>query len=155
VIKIKIFYVTIARNRNMANTKYGKYIIEDYNGLPASDYQNQDEFGKEMPNFAFPIAYLGNAMFKPGFHAECMWYHAASDARVEAHTHDSNEVLGFIGGDPNDYHNLNGVIELWLDDEKYILTRSCMVFVPKGLKHGPMIIIRVDKPMLHFSIEPI
>ncbi len=138
----------------MAKTKYGKYIIEDFSGRPPSDCRDEDEFQKELPNIAFPITYLDSAMIKGSFYAECMWYHTASAAVVEPHTHDFNEILAFIGGDPHDYHNLNGEIELWLDDEKHILTKSCMVFIPKGLKHCPMVVRRVDKPMLHFSIGP-
>jgi hypothetical protein len=138
----------------MSASKYGKYIIEDFSGRPESDCRDEDEFQKELHNIAFPIAYMDSKMFKGGFYTECMWYHTASTAKVEPHVHDFDEVLAFIGGDPNDFHNLNGEIELWLGDEKHILTRSCMVFVPKGIKHCPMIVRRVDKPMLHFSLGP-
>ena len=138
----------------MVNTKYGKYIIEDFSGRPESDSRDEDEFQKELYNIASPITYLDSAMIKGGFYAECMWYHTASTATVEPHTHDFDEILAFLGGDPKDCGNLNGEIELWLDDEKHILTRSCMVFIPKGLKHCPMVVRRVDKPMLHFSIGP-
>ena len=138
----------------MAKKKYEKYIIEDFSGRPVTDCRDQDEFQKELPNIAYPIAYLDSEMIKGGFYTECMWYYQASTARVEPHTHDFSEVLGFIGGDPNDKNNLNGEIELWLDDEQYILTKSCMVFIPKGLKHCPMIVRRVDKPLLHFSLGP-
>jgi len=138
----------------MSNTKYGKYIIEDFNGRPKSDVRDQDEFQKELPNIAYPIAYLDSTMIKGGFYAECMWYYAASPAVVEPQTHDFDEILAFIGGNPKDKHNLNGEIELWLDDENHILTKSCMVFIPKGLKHCPMVVRRVDIPILHFSIGP-
>ena len=138
----------------MAKNKYDKYIIEDFSGRPASDCRDEDEFQKEFLNIALPIAYMDSNMFKGGFYTECMWYHTASKAVVEPHTHDFDEVLAFIGGNPKDAKNLNGEIEFWLDDEKHILTKSCMVFIPKGMKHGPMIVRRVDKPMLHFSLGP-
>lgn len=138
----------------MVNTKYGKYIIEDFNGRPESDCRDEDEFQKELYNIASPIAYLDSNMIKDGFYAEVMWYHTKSKAAVEPHTHDFNEILAFIGSDPNNIQDLNGEIELWLDDEKHILTRSCMVFIPKGFIHCPMIVRKVDKPMLHFSIGP-
>jgi len=138
----------------LAKTKFGKYIIEDFHGRPESDCRDEDEFQKALPNIAHLIAYLDSNMIKGGFYTECMWYHTASPAKVEPHTHDFNEVLAFIGGDPNDPKNLNGEIELWLEDEKHILTKSCMVFIPKGLKHCPMIVKRVDKPIFHFSLGP-
>jgi hypothetical protein len=41
---------------------------------------------------------------------------------------------------------------LWLDDEKYILKNTCLVFVPKGLKHCPLQFNRIDSPILFFTI---
>jgi hypothetical protein len=42
-------------------------------------------------------------------------------------------------------------MELWLDNEKYILNNTCLVFVPRGLKHCPMIARKVDRPFIHFT----
>jgi hypothetical protein len=61
------------------------------------------------------------------------------------------ESLHDIEGLP---HDLCGEIELWLGDEKHILTKSCMVFIPKGLKHCPLVFRRVDRPIFHFSAGP-
>jgi hypothetical protein len=138
----------------MAKTKYGKYIIEDWNGRPKSDVRDQDEFQKVLHKIAFPVLYLDNNMIEGAFYTEFMWFHSASTAQVEAHTHDFDEILAFLGSDKADYHNLCGEIEFWLDDEKHILTKSCMIFIPKGLKHSPLVLRRVDKPILHCSFGP-
>lgn len=136
----------------MAKTKYGRYIIEDFSGRPMNDIRTQDAFQKVLFDVAVPILYLDDNMIKGSFYSECMWFHTASDVKVEAHTHDVEEVLGFIGSDPRDYHDLCGEIEFWLGDEKHLLTKSCLLFVPKGLKHSPMVLRRIDKPIFHFSI---
>lgn len=136
----------------MAKTKYGRYIIEDFDGRPMNDIRTQDAFQKVLFDVAVPILYLDDNMIKGSFYSECMWFHTASDVKVEAHTHDVEEVLGFIGSDPRDYHDLCGEIEFWLGDEKHLLTKSCLLFVPKGLKHSPMVLRRIDKPIFHFSI---
>ena len=138
----------------MAETKYGKYIITDYSGRPESDCRDEDEFLKILPEISVPIAYLDNNMINGSFYAECMWYHTATDIQVEPHTHNFDEILGFFGSDSKDFRDLSGEIELWLGDEQHILTRSCMVFVPKGLVHSPLILRRIDKPVFHFSIGP-
>jgi quercetin dioxygenase-like cupin family protein len=138
----------------MAKTKYDKYIIEDFSGRPMNDIRAQDEFQKALPRIASPILYLDNNMIEGGFYSEVMWFHTASDVQVEAHTHDYNEILAFIGSDPKDVHNLGGELEFWLDDEKHILKKSCMVFIPAGMKHSPLVLRRIDRPILHFSIMP-
>ena len=42
-------------------------------------------------------------------------------------------------------------IEFWLEDEKFMLTKSCMIFVPKNMIHCPLILRRVDRPIFHFT----
>jgi hypothetical protein len=138
----------------MAGTKYGKYIICDDSARPKHDVREQEPFQAIMPTIAVPVSYLDNKSVGSSFYAECMWYHSASDVQVEPHVHDFDEVLAFFGSDPADFHELRGEIELWLDDEKHILTRSCMVYIPKGLRHCPLVFRRVDRPIFHFSAGP-
>ena len=47
---------------------------------------------------------------------------------------------------------LNGEIEFWIDGEKYIFTKSVMIFLPAGMPHGPLFILKVDKPIFHYSV---
>ena len=41
--------------------------------------------------------------------------------------------------------------EIWLDGEKHIITKTALVFVPAGMKHCPLILRRVDRPIFHFT----
>ncbi len=68
-----------------------------------------------------------------------------------AHSHTCDEILGFCGSDCTDPYALGGEIELWLEDEQYTITNSCLVFIPAGMVHCPMYIRRVDKPILHYG----
>jgi hypothetical protein len=68
-----------------------------------------------------------------------------------AHSHDCDETLGFAGSDVGNPDDLGGEIELWLDDEKLVITRSCLVFIPRGIKHCPMFVRRVDRPFFFFG----
>ena len=61
------------------------------------------------------------------------------------------EIIGFFGNNSEDPYNLGGEIEFWLEDEKHIITRSSLIFVPGGMKHCPLILRRVDRPIFHFS----
>ncbi|MBN2243920.1 MAG: hypothetical protein JW793_14635 [Acidobacteria bacterium] len=49
---------------------------------------------------------------------------------------------------------LGGEIEMWIEDEKQVLTRSALLFVPAGMKHCPLILKRVDRPIFHFTVVP-
>ena len=73
--------------------------------------------------------------------------------RVRIHD-DFDEILMFWGTDPARPHDLCGEVELWIGGEKYTITESAMVFVPRGVKHCPMYFRRVDRPILHASTAP-
>jgi len=49
---------------------------------------------------------------------------------------------------------LGGEVELWLGDEKHILTESCVVFAPAGIAHCPVYFRRVDRPIWFFATGP-
>lgn len=70
------------------------------------------------------------------------------DPVEETHSHDFDTVLCFIGSDPKVPSNLGAVLEMQLGNEKHMLTKTCAIFIPKGLEHCPLIHISVDRPYL-------
>jgi hypothetical protein len=133
-------------------TKYGKYIITSLKpdvSLPSWRLE------RKPTDASTRLLWLDDDVIKGAFYVECVWYWKGSEQSVvEAHTHPFDEVITFFGTNPEDPQDLCGEVELWLDDEKHILTKSCLVFVPKGLKHCPLIIRRVDRPVFHFTAGP-
>ncbi len=133
--------------------KYSKYIV--------TEIKKDLELPPPPPDMPLSASktirtlYLDNDVVEGAFYMECAWFSkGVGGGGPPPHTHDFDEVLGFLGSDPSDPRDLGGEVELWLGDERHILTRSCMVFVPKGLKHCPLIIRKADKPIFHFSVGP-
>lgn len=83
-----------------------------------------------------------------------LWSGSAKGYSVTEHSHDFDEVIGFIGtkGGLKDPHELGGEMEIWLGGEKHLIAKSCLIFVPKGLKHCPLRFNRIDAPILFFSV---
>jgi mannose-6-phosphate isomerase-like protein (cupin superfamily) len=67
--------------------------------------------------------------------------------------HDFDEIIGFIGNDPQNPTDLGGEVEFWIEDEKFMLTKSCLVYVPAGLRHCPLRVTRVDRPFLFLAFS--
>lgn len=129
----------------MEETKYGKYIVSKYMASTS----------KFREGFSSPVTYIDSNFVEGAFYAECVWFHKASEGSPPEHTHeDFDEILMFFGSDPENPHDLCGEIELWLGDEKHMITESCIVYIPKGLKHCPMYFRRVDRPIIHLSTAP-
>ena len=140
----------------MPKSKYSKYIIKDYisdeelvargrnpnvkkNGVPYSN--GRLWLDEKIIKGAF---YMEVCLLEPGSISTGEW--------VKPHVHECNEIIGFVGTSIQDPRDLGGEVELWLDDEKHILTQTCMVFVPAGLKHCPLSIEKVSLPIVHYSV---
>lgn len=138
----------------MAARKYEKHIItEPKSELKLPDFRRQR--GDVATDLKTPLVYLDDDVFKGAFYVECVWFWKGTDRpEVEAHTHPFDEVITFFGTDPANPRDLCGEVEIWLEDEQYMLTQSCLVFVPRGMKHCPLIIRRVDRPIFHFTAGP-
>ena len=72
------------------------------------------------------------------------------------HVHPRPEILTFIGTDLNDLGQLGGEAEIYLgkEMEKHVLTAPTAVVIPGGLAHCPLVITRVDRPMILCDIRP-
>ncbi len=134
-------------------SKYGKYIVTEMKpNVVETPYTPPVPIaanGKEGR-----VLWLDSEVIPGAFYVETVWeYPQPGDEprETQAHTHDYDEVLGFFGTDIDRPHDLCGEVEFWLGDEKHVLTRSCLIFVPKGLSHAPFIVRRADKPIFAFS----
>ncbi len=130
----------------MAESRYGKYIVTE---LKTPNFPQ--EFVAAYARFATRILWMDSSVVEGAFQMNCSWYLKPSTHGAEAHQHDVDEIIGFFGSDPQHPYDLGGEIEIWLEDEKHVITRTAMLFVPAGMKHCPLFIRRVDRPIFHFS----
>lgn len=141
----------------MAESKYGKFIVyEPKKNIIKPEWSPQGE----VPG---RVAYLDNEVIDGAFYMECVWLmpgmRPPPDVPIEklgpqAHSHDYDEILGFFGSDTNNMRDLGGEAVLYLGDEKHVINKSCLVFIPKGLQHCPLYFPRIDRPIFHFSVGP-
>jgi hypothetical protein len=130
----------------MDKTKYGKYIVTD-----------TSRFMKEAPLPYDPAVdhnflVMNDDAVKGSYFFRATWFwETPTGRRRGAHVHEWDEVLGFLGSNRKDPHDLGGEVHFWIGDEEHVMTKSSLLFIPKGLKHGPLQIKRVDTPIFHFS----
>jgi hypothetical protein len=100
------------------------------------------------------ILMLNGEDVKGAFHVNCAWLSPGPNPGVyEAHAHPHDEVIGFIGTNPEDPSDLGAEAELWIDDEKYVIIKSFLAFFPKGVVHCPLTVTNVKRPVFHFDIQ--
>lgn len=135
--------------------KYGDYIVTELNQniveAPWSPTLQQVKKGQTGR-----VLWLDNATVPSAFYVETVWIYPRKETTekrgAQAHTHDYDEVLAFFSSVPDDPHNLGAEAEFWIEDEKHTINKSCLVFVPKGIKHAPLYFNRVDRPVFHFTL---
>ena len=68
------------------------------------------------------------------------------------HKHDYDEIVIHLGTDPKNQEELGGEIEFMVDGQPLIINTTSAVYVPKGIKHGPLTWKKYSKPHLELTI---
>lgn len=134
----------------MNRLKNSRFIISELK-LPPEKLKTQDRYR----TYANRVLWMDDQVVEGAFHMNTAWYlHAAATLEDKPHVHDTDEIIGFFGNNPDEPLDLGGEIEIWLEDEAHILQKSSLIFVPAGLVHCPLILCRVDRPIFHFTTLP-
>ena len=144
----------------MSESKYGKYVVSELRlaSKSSATLQGTDPF--RIPKIGeggrIQLLYLDNEIIPGGLYTECVWIMPGGKLpnvlEARPHSHDFDEVVTFVGNNIEDPYDLGGEIEMWLEDEPQILTRSCLIFIPRGMKHCPLTTKRVDRPIFHTAV---
>lgn len=136
---------------NNESGKYAGNIVQDCEGAPIMPA----DFKPIYESFSKRIVWIDGECVPGAFQMNTAWYAAvpSRDPIFEAHMHDDcDELIGFFGSDPENPNDLGGEIEFTIGREAHLLTKSSIIFVPAGVEHNPMRILRVDRPIFHFSV---
>ena len=142
----------------MSESKYGKYIVtEDLMPPQPVEAINLMEDQKKEGKTIDRTLLLGiqDSIVKGSFFTGCEWLWGLSgDGPVNietTHSHDFDEIIGFAGSNKNNPRDLGGEIEFWMGDEKHIITKTSLIFIPRGTPHCPIIFRRIDTPIFMFE----
>jgi hypothetical protein len=137
----------------MGETKYGKYFLKEPWGIPWMPDPNAPVYigiGQQAPvkDWDEPLTQVLRPIYKP------------FRMIPKPHTHNTAEILYFIGGNPMNFKEFGAEVELVMgegkDEETYIITSTTWVYVPKNLPHCPLDFKRVDKLIMfgHIMFAP-
>lgn len=102
------------------------------------------------------ISFRGNSDLPgAGINMGFRYYVKPYKMELQSHHHDVDEYLFFLGGQlPDLTANFDAEIEIFLgpEYEKHIITKPCILYIPRGFEHNPMDIKRVGKPLLFMPL---
>jgi hypothetical protein len=128
--------------------EHSKYIVTEL-----KEPEEKKRIAGDYAKYARRILWMDENVVPGAFHMNTAWFlKAAHTLENVPHTHDNPEIIGFFGSDPNHPHDLGAEVEIRLEGEKQIITKSAMIFIPPGMVHCPLILNRVDRPIFHFTV---
>jgi hypothetical protein len=97
------------------------------------------------------LLYLDGVRLKGAPYMETVWFKTANDTGPAPHEHDFDEFIGFMGTDCAHPEELGATLRFYIGDEPVTVTKSCLVYIPRGVRHSPIIIPEMERPIIHFS----
>ena len=100
-------------------------------------------YGKDLEGLSVNLDW--GFFSKPG-----LWHRG-----VGAHVHSHDEVLVYVGTDPNDIDSLGAEIEIDMghEHESHIIDKPSVVICPAVFLHAPIVTRWADRPYAFFSIN--
>lgn len=134
----------------MVTGKYDRYILA---GPQPGD----------PPSSGAMIAWLNSEKFKGSHQYHVHWVFPTprvpgmktwEDMGHGPHEHKAPEAVIHIGTNPEDPMDLGAEVWFFLgpEQEKHVITRSCLVYLPAGFIHSPWVIKKVTRPFVMVTV---
>jgi hypothetical protein len=108
------------------------------------------------PQVKGPKIEFGGEKLSGGPDLDISWYSPSEPFAMndEIHTHDFDEYLCFLPGNPSNLNEYQAEIEISLgrDGEKHVVADPAIIYLPKGLPHGRLSFKKTDKPVSYMKI---
>jgi len=118
-------------------TKYGKYFMTEPIEIGPMLHVCGEKGCAGSVFRGFPIEMQLLCLSKPG-----VMIHAP-------HAHEVDERFFIFGGNPRNYFEFGAEIEIMMgaEQERHIVDKTTIIYIPAGVIHCPITTLRVDKPV--------
>lgn len=137
--------------------KYDNLFITDMN-VVADDMVNEGEAsdGSLPENLSLPYGIM-RALDVPAssVFGAYSWVAPVEDEVFWVHEHvheDFDEVLVWMGNDPNNPGDLGARLYMTIEGERHVVSTTGAVYIPKGTYHCPLGFEKVDRPFTFIAI---
>jgi hypothetical protein len=130
----------------MAESKFAKYVKVK----PVGDFK------KLYPALTAPSFHIRGNEWGAGYTMD--WFCVTEPFLMinQPHTHDFDQFLAFQGGNPMNVNEFDAEVWLYLgagkEQEKLVITNTCVVHVPRGMVHTPLEFKKIGKPIVFMDI---
>jgi len=137
----------------MSTTEHGKFIFVESPTREVAAYLADVIKGHTTPT----LTYISDKLM-PGCNTYMeygwIWEMPQPNPHIFEHVHEYDEFLFHMGSDPMHPEDLGAEIEFVIDGKTIMINKTSTLFIPSGVKHGPVIWKRVDRPHIQMAIFP-
>ena len=130
----------------MAENTYEKYLVR----RPMYEVGGNVK-GRQAPT----MTYMSNDLV-PGcnLYIDLSWIYALPEPNphVFEHSHNYDKIVLHIGADTENFEDLGGEIEYYVGGQPLAFDTTTALYIPKGIKHGPITWKKFTKPHIEMSI---
>ncbi|NLY39388.1 MAG: cupin domain-containing protein [Firmicutes bacterium] len=131
----------------MANVDYRKYMV----AKPLYEAGGRGVKNRQSP----AMTYMSNTLVpEADYYLTLAWITGIPDPNphVFEHVHDYDEIVMFWSGDYKHPHTLGAEIVFYLGGQPIKFNTTTSFFIPKGLRHGPLIWKEYERPHMAMSL---
>lgn len=132
----------------MAQSKYARNLVRK----PVYEVTAGKVTGRQYPTMTIMSSDLvpgSNTYLEVGW----IYQMPEPNPHIFEHSHAKyDEIVLHIGGDPHNPEDLGGEIEFVVGGESLVFDKTSAIFVPAGVKHGPVIWKKVRGPHIQMAI---
>jgi hypothetical protein len=132
----------------MAKTDYGKYLVRK----PVFEMGKKAQIkGRQIPT----MTYMSKDLVPEcNTYVEYGWIYDMPEPNphIREHAHEHDEIVMHIGSDPDNPEDLGGEIEFIVGGQPLTFDTSMALYIPAGVKHGPLTWKKVTRPHIQMSI---
>jgi hypothetical protein len=130
----------------VAQSNYEKYLVR----------KPLREAGPKAKNRQYPtMTYMSSTQVpEANCYAELGWIYGIPEPNppIYEHSHNFDEIVFHIGGDPHNPEDLGAEIEYYVGGQPLVFDTTTALFVPKGVKHGPLTWKKFRKPHIEMGL---
>lgn len=135
----------------MSDSKYARYLNQEPRITQMVHHDINDVKGRSWPTRVYmsrDIVPGCNIFVSLGY----IYGMPDPNPHMFEHVHDSDEVVMHIGTDFDNPTDLGAEIDFQVEDEVLTMDKTCAIYLPGGVKHGPLTWKRFTRPHLQVAI---
>lgn len=135
----------------MSVNTYSQYVIQEPKIVHLAHHDLKNVTGRTWPQ----RVYMSKEQVKGSpvyVDIGWIWEMPHPNPALGEHSHSGDEIVLQIGTDYKNPADLGGEMEFKMGGETLTMNKTGAIYIPGGVKHGPFIAKRVDRPRIHVSI---